>query len=73
MPYFSLLLGSIYSATFSPDNSKLLTASADKSVKLWDVSTRTLEHTFVFSSDPQLGNVFEHFEYIYQINFHRIL
>lgn len=34
------------SVTFSPDGSKLLTGSSDGSVKLWDVETGNLLHTF---------------------------
>ena len=49
--------GSIYSACFSPNSQKLITASADKVVKLWDVSSLTLEQTFSFSEDPQLGEM----------------
>ena len=38
--------GSIYSAAFTADSSKLLTSSADKTVKLWDVESLTCEQTF---------------------------
>jgi WD40 repeat protein len=43
--------GSIYSASFSADSTKLLTSSADKTVKLWDVETRTCEKTFTFGTE----------------------
>lgn len=49
--------GSVYSACFSPDSAKLLTSSADKTVKLWDVATLACEATFTFSADPQLGDM----------------
>ena len=49
--------GSIYSASFSTDSTKLITASADKTVKLWNVATLALEKTFSFSADPQLGDM----------------
>ena len=31
--------GDIYDAAFSPDESKLITASEDKSVKIWDLAS----------------------------------
>ena len=49
--------GSIYSASFSPDGTQLVTASADKTVKLWNVGTATLEKTFTFGTDPQIGDM----------------
>lgn len=48
---------SVYSASFSPDSAKLLTASGDKTVKLWDVASLACEQTFTFSADPQLGDM----------------
>lgn len=52
--------GSIFALAWSPDQSRIATASADKSVKIWDVSARKLERTIVMGSkieDQQLGIV----------------
>ena len=53
--------GSIYSAAFSPDSAKLLTAGADKTAKIWDVATLTCERVFepiAFSDGPaQIGDM----------------
>jgi WD40 repeat protein len=49
--------GGIYSASFSPDGSFFVTASADKTLKLWNTSTLALEQTFVCGADPQLGDM----------------
>ncbi|CAL8071404.1 unnamed protein product [Orchesella dallaii] len=38
--------GGVYGVAFSPDSKQLLTASGDKSCKLWDVETRQLIATF---------------------------
>ena len=48
--------GGIYSVAFSPDSQHFLTASADKTVKLWNAESLALEQTFTFSSDPQIGD-----------------
>jgi WD repeat-containing protein 1 (actin-interacting protein 1) len=44
--------GSIYSAAFSADSTKLLTTSADKTGKLWDVSSLICEQTFTPVASP---------------------
>mmetsp|Transcript_25474 Transcript_25474/g.37581 ORF Transcript_25474/g.37581 Transcript_25474/m.37581 type:complete len:625 (+) Transcript_25474:69-1943(+) len=38
--------GSIYSVSTTPDSAKMLTTSADKTAKLWDLSSLTCEQTF---------------------------
>ncbi|ODM88027.1 Actin-interacting protein 1 [Orchesella cincta] len=38
--------GGVYGVAFSPDSKQLLTASGDKTCKLWDVETRQLIATF---------------------------
>lgn len=48
--------GGVYSVAFSPDSQHFLTASADKTVKMWNVESLALEETFTFSADPQLGD-----------------
>jgi WD40 repeat protein len=49
--------GGIYSVAFSPDGTKILTASADKTVKQWNVSSLACEATYTFAADPQLGDM----------------
>eukprot|EP00824_Muranothrix_gubernata_P008713 TRINITY_DN21217_c0_g1_i1.p1 TRINITY_DN21217_c0_g1~~TRINITY_DN21217_c0_g1_i1.p1 ORF type:complete len:597 (-),score=119.83 TRINITY_DN21217_c0_g1_i1:105-1895(-) len=44
--------GSIYSASWSADSTKLLTASADKTAKVWDMTTGEVVSTFTFSDAP---------------------
>ncbi|RLO00604.1 hypothetical protein DYB28_001445, partial [Aphanomyces astaci] len=41
---------SIYSVAWSPDSKQLLTASGDKTVKLWDVASLSVVITFTFGS-----------------------
>ncbi|ETV69720.1 hypothetical protein H257_14574 [Aphanomyces astaci] len=41
---------SIYSVAWSPDSKQLLTASGDKTVKLWDVASLSVVTTFTFGS-----------------------
>jgi WD40 repeat protein len=41
----------IYSATYSPDGNKLLTASGDKTAKLWDIKSGKLLHSFQGHTD----------------------
>lgn len=45
--------GGVYGVSWSPDNKQLLTASGDKTARLWDVETRQLVTEFV------LGNTVE--------------
>ncbi|UMM41076.1 hypothetical protein L5515_017498 [Caenorhabditis briggsae] len=50
--------GSVYGLTWSPCGSKIATASADKTVKIWNVSTLKVEKTVTIGSkieDQQLG------------------
>jgi WD40 repeat protein len=42
----------ITSTIFTPDNQKLLTASSDKTVKVWDVKTCNLQQTLELSEIP---------------------
>ncbi|XP_022254686.1 actin-interacting protein 1-like isoform X1 [Limulus polyphemus] len=43
--------GGIYGVSWSPDNTKLLTASGDKTCKLWDVATMSLISEFTFGKE----------------------
>ncbi|KAI4826881.1 hypothetical protein KUCAC02_030311 [Chaenocephalus aceratus] len=50
--------GGIYAISWSPDSSQLISASGDKTVKLWDVGAETAVTTFNLGSDvtdQQLG------------------
>uniref|UniRef100_A0A3Q0QXP9 WD repeat domain 1 n=1 Tax=Amphilophus citrinellus TaxID=61819 RepID=A0A3Q0QXP9_AMPCI len=50
--------GGIYAVSWSPDSSQLISASGDKTVKLWDVGAATAVTTFNLGSDvtdQQLG------------------
>ncbi|KAG7229568.1 hypothetical protein INR49_012583 [Caranx melampygus] len=50
--------GGIYAVSWSPDSSQLISASGDKTVKLWDVGAGTAVTTFNMGSDvsdQQLG------------------
>jgi len=49
--------GSIYSIAWSPDSTKFITSSADKTVKLWDAATLQCVKVFTFSADPQLADM----------------
>ncbi|OMJ29758.1 putative WD repeat-containing protein [Smittium culicis] len=56
--------GTIYAVSWSPDSNHIMTSSADKSVKIWNIQTKTLERTINISKntsngplDMQLGNV----------------
>ncbi|XP_003744021.1 actin-interacting protein 1 [Galendromus occidentalis] len=43
--------GGVYAVSWSPDGSQLLSASGDKSSKIWDVATRQAVSTFVMGTD----------------------
>ncbi|KAK8769080.1 hypothetical protein V5799_014456 [Amblyomma americanum] len=43
--------GGIYAVSWSPDNTKILTASGDKTCKIWDASTLSVVTEFVMGSD----------------------
>ncbi|XP_060925494.1 WD repeat-containing protein 1 [Limanda limanda] len=50
--------GGIYAVSWSPDSSQLISASGDKTVKLWDVGAKTAVTTFNMGTDvtdQQLG------------------
>lgn len=52
--------GAIYSFAWSPDSKKIITASADKSCKLWDIESGAVEQTFVMgttANDMQMSVV----------------
>eukprot|EP01155_Anaeramoeba_flamelloides_P000774 Anaeramoba_flamelloidesa1053595_706.p1 GENE.a1053595_706~~a1053595_706.p1 ORF type:complete len:617 (+),score=98.11 a1053595_706:34-1851(+) len=56
--------GGIYSLSWSPDSTQVLTASADKTCKLWDIETSKVVTTFTFSERPtvqhqQLGTLWQ--------------
>eukprot|EP00945_MAST-04E_sp_MAST-4E-sp1_P001063 g1063.t1 len=50
-------LGSLYSCAWTQDSAQLLTSSADKTVKLWDVETSTCIKTFTFADAPGLEHM----------------
>uniref|UniRef100_UPI00398EB143 WD repeat-containing protein 1 n=1 Tax=Pristiophorus japonicus TaxID=55135 RepID=UPI00398EB143 len=50
--------GGVYAVSWSPDDTQLLSASGDKTVKIWDVETNSAVTTFTMGSDvldQQLG------------------
>jgi WD40 repeat protein len=52
------LQGGVYGLAWSPDGSRFITASADKTVKLWDAAANSLLTTFTFPDEvdfQQLG------------------
>ncbi|KAI8063519.1 WD40-repeat-containing domain protein [Gongronella butleri] len=54
--------GSIFSVSWSADSTQLLSSSADKTAKLWDVSGRQVVQTFDMGSDiedQQVGNLWQ--------------
>jgi WD40 repeat protein len=48
--------GGIYSVSFSPDGSHFATASADKTIKIWQTDSLTNVQTLSLSSDPQIAD-----------------
>lgn len=51
--------GGVYGVAWSPDGKQLLTASGDKTAKLWDVDTRQIVSEFVLGNtveDQQVSN-----------------
>ncbi|KAF9586118.1 hypothetical protein BGW38_009478 [Lunasporangiospora selenospora] len=57
--------GGIYALSWSPDNSRLLTSSADQTAKIWDVETSSVVSTFDLAAQgsnflgQQIGNVWK--------------
>jgi len=49
--------GTIYSVSFSPDDKYFVTASADKTCKIWNYEEGTVCHTFNFSDKPTSGDM----------------
>ncbi|KAH7732053.1 Actin-interacting protein 1 [Aphelenchoides avenae] len=52
--------GGVFAITWSPDGQKLASASGDKTVKIWDVASRSLQNTINFGTgleDQQLAVV----------------
>lgn len=43
--------GAIYAFSWSPDSKQILTASADKTAKIWNVASGDVEKTFTFGND----------------------
>lgn len=43
--------GAIYAFSWSPDSKQLLTASADKTAKIWNAESLAVEQTFTFGND----------------------
>lgn len=48
--------GGIYGVAFSPDSANFVTASADKTLKVWAVEGIAHQSTLTPSADPQLGD-----------------
>ena len=44
--------GTIYGVSWSPDGKQLVTCSADKTCKIWDVESRSVVNTFTFGDNP---------------------
>eukprot|EP00842_Homolaphlyctis_polyrhiza_P005756 jgi/Hompol1/6181/HPOL_002220-RA len=44
--------GGVFSLSWSPDSARLMSASADQTVKIWDIATKTVVNTFALSDTP---------------------
>ncbi|KAG0164476.1 WD repeat-containing protein 1 [Apophysomyces sp. BC1034] len=57
--------GNIFSVSWSPDSTQLLTSSADRTAKIWDVSAKAVVNTFEINSaadaveNQQVGNLWQ--------------
>mmetsp|Transcript_19528 Transcript_19528/g.52625 ORF Transcript_19528/g.52625 Transcript_19528/m.52625 type:complete len:605 (+) Transcript_19528:69-1883(+) len=49
--------GAIYACTWAPDSTRLLTASADKTCKIWNVPGGRVEGTVTVASKPEVGDM----------------
>lgn len=45
--------GSVFSVSFSPDSKRFLTASGDKTAKIWNLESGAVETTFTFPNDVE--------------------
>ncbi|KAI8911130.1 quinon protein alcohol dehydrogenase-like superfamily [Gorgonomyces haynaldii] len=48
--------GGVYSVSWSPDSLKLLSASGDKTAKIWDIATKTVVNTYTFTGLTDVDN-----------------
>ncbi|RHZ52609.1 hypothetical protein Glove_460g59 [Diversispora epigaea] len=54
--------GGVLAVSWSSDSKRLLTSSADKTVKIWDIEAQKVVQTFEFSNaieDQQIGNLWQ--------------
>ncbi|KAG9306599.1 hypothetical protein G9A89_004796 [Geosiphon pyriformis] len=54
--------GGIYAISWSSDSAHIITSSADKSAKIWDISAQKIVRTFEFSDsieNQQIGNLWQ--------------